>query len=76
MVEGAPPITCYCKIVGGRIAFCALHAQAAALVTTCEHVRRFLNDLQVVSKEDAIKIKQVILPYIDRQIAAARRGRS
>jgi hypothetical protein len=71
MVEPQPLKVCRCRIVKNRIVFCALHDNAGRLLTTCDHLRKFLSGLKVAEEKDEKMIRQVILPYLDRQIAAA-----
>ena len=73
MVHATSPTICDCKIVKNRIVFCALHESAGRLLATCEHLRNFLRSLKVVEQKDENMIQQVILPYLDRQIAAAEK---
>ena len=73
MVYTTGPIICSCKIVKGRIVFCALHESAGRLLATCDHVRKFLQTLQAMEQKDQNIIREVILPYLDRQIAAAEK---
>jgi hypothetical protein len=73
MVHATGPIICSCKIVKGRIVFCALHESAGRLLATCDHLREFLSTLQATEQKDQNMIREVILPYLDRQIAAAEK---
>jgi hypothetical protein len=67
------PTICTCKIVKGRIVFCALHESAGRLLATCDHLRKFLGTLKAAEQKDQNMITEVILPYLDRQIAAAQK---
>jgi len=64
---------CRCKIVEDRIAFCPLHESSERLLATCDHLRKFLKNLKVAEQKDENMIREVILPYLDRQIAAAKK---
>jgi hypothetical protein len=72
MVYATGPI-CSCKIVKGSIVFCALHESAGRLLATCDHLRKFLRTIQATEQKDQNMIREVILPYLDRQIAAAEK---
>ena len=73
MVEATPSIICGCKIVKNKIVFCPLHESAGRLLATCDHLRKFLSGLHVAEVKDEKMIQEVILPYLDRQIAAAEK---
>jgi hypothetical protein len=73
MVEASPSIVCRCKIVRNRIVFCALHESAERLLATCDHLRKFLATLKVPEQKDENMIREIILPYLDRQIASAEK---
>ena len=73
MVEATSSTICHCKIVKNRIVFCALHESAHRLLATCEHLRKFLANLKAAEQKDENMIRQVILPYLDRQIAGAEK---
>jgi hypothetical protein len=62
-----------CKIVGNRIVLCALHESAGRLLATCDHLRKFLRNLKAAEPTDQNMIREVILPYLVRQIAAAEK---
>ena len=73
MVDTNYSTVCRCKIVKDRIAFCALHESAERLLATCDHLRKFLKNLKVAEQKDENMIREIILPYLDRQIAAAEK---
>jgi hypothetical protein len=73
MVEATPSIICSCKIVKNGIVFCALHESAERLLATCDHLRKFLATLKVAEQKDENMIREVILPYLNRQIASAEK---
>jgi hypothetical protein len=73
MVNATPSIICNCKIVRNRIVFCPLHESAGRLLATCEHLRKFLSNLRAAEQKDENMIREVILPYLDRQIASAEK---
>ena len=73
MVDTTSSTICRCKIVEDRIAFCPLHESAERLLATCDHLRKFLKNLKVAERKDENMIREVILPYLDRQIAAAKK---
>jgi hypothetical protein len=66
-------MVCRCKIVKNRIVFCALHESAERLLATCDHLRKFLKTLKVTEQKDENMIREIILPYLDRQIASAEK---
>ena len=41
------------------------------MLATCDHLRKFLKNLKVAEQKDENMIREIILPYLDRQIAAA-----
>jgi hypothetical protein len=41
------------------------------LLATCDYLRKFLGNLKAAEQTDQNMIREVILPYLDRQIAAA-----
>ena len=73
MVEPTSSIICACKIVKNRIVFCALHESAERLLATCDHLRKLLKNLKAAEQKDDNMIREIILPYLDRQIAAAEK---
>ena len=73
MVEATPAEICGCKIVKGKIVFCVLHANASTLLATCDYVRKFLSGLKAAEENDQNMIREIVLPYLNRQIAAAER---
>ena len=73
MVDPTSSTICRCKIVKDRIVFCALHESAERLLATCDHLRKFLKNLKVAEQKDENMIREIILPYLDRQIAAAQK---
>jgi hypothetical protein len=75
VVEATPSIICGCKIVNDKIVFCPLHESAGRLLATCDHLRKFLSSLKVAEPKAENTIREIILPYLDRQIAAAEKKR-
>ena len=73
MVDATSSTICACKIVNNRIVFCALHESAERLLATCDHLRKFLKNLKVAEQKNENMIREVILPYLDRQIASAEK---
>ena len=73
MVDTTSSTICRCKIVKDRIVFCALHESAERLRATCDHLRKFLKTLKAAEQKDENMIREVILPYLDRQIASAEK---
>ena len=67
------PILCGCKIVKGKIVFCALHARAEKLLAVIEHLRQFLGSVQLADEKDNNRLQKVILPYVHDQIQRARK---
>ena len=43
------------------------------MLATRDHLRKFLKTLKVAEQKDENMIREVILPYLDRQIASAER---
>ena len=76
MVEATPSTVCGCKIVKNKILFCPLHESAGRLLATCDHLRKFLSGLHVAEVKDQKMLQEVILPYLDSQIAAAEKKNS
>jgi hypothetical protein len=73
MVEATSVVICRCKIVENKIVFCALHEHAEALLAACHYARQFLRSLKVAEQGDQNTIREIVLPYLDRQIAAAEK---
>jgi hypothetical protein len=73
MVEATSANICHCKVVKNSIVFCALHENAGRLLATCDHLRKFLSTLKAAEQKDDNMIREVILPYLNRQIAAAEK---
>ncbi len=71
-METIPPVACSCKMINDKLQFCALHENAQRLLAACEYVRKFLATLTVVRQDDANLVRELILPYLDNVIAAAR----
>jgi hypothetical protein len=71
-MEAIPPVLCSCKVVEERLRFCALHENAQRLLVACEYVRKFLTNLTVARQEDANLVRELVLPYLDNVIAAAK----
>ncbi len=72
-MEKPPPVLCSCKMVDEKLQFCPLHESAQQLLAACEYVRRFLATLTVVRQEDTNLVRELILPYLDNVIAAAKK---
>lgn len=77
-METTPAVVCSCTAVDGKLQFCALHDNAERLLAACEYVRKFLSTLTVSRQEDGQLIRELVLPYLDNVIAAAKppRGQS
>ena len=73
MVQASGPIICTCNGVDNKIVFCALHESAESLLATCEHLRNFLRDATLTEQKDQNMTREIILPYLDGQIAAAEK---
>lgn len=43
------------------------------MLATCDHLRKFLKTLKVAEQKDENMIREVVLPYLDRQIASVER---
>ena len=72
-MEAIPPVHCRCKVVDEKVQFCALHENAQQLLAACEYVRKFLTTLPVTRKEDTNLVRELVLPYLDNVIAAAKK---
>jgi hypothetical protein len=68
----AIPVVCTCKIVNEKLQFCALHENAQRLLAACEYVRKFLTTPAGDRQENTNLVRELILPYLDNVIAAAR----
>lgn len=75
-METAPAVVCSCKALDEKVQFCALHENAARLLAASEYVRKFLSALAVSRQEDRQLIQEMVLPYLDNVIAAAKTTRS
>ena len=73
MIEATPSIICGGKIVNDKIVFCPLHESAERLLATCDHLRKFLSSLKCAGPKAKNTIREIILPYLDRHIAAAEK---
>jgi hypothetical protein len=71
MVEATTTSICRCKIIDNKIAVCTLHEHAETLLATCQYVRIFLKGLTPAEQKDQNMLREIILPYLDSQIAAA-----
>jgi hypothetical protein len=72
-MEATPPVLCGCKVVDEKLQFCALHENAQQLLAACEYVRKFLTTLTVARQEDTNLVRELVLPYLDNVIAAAKK---
>ena len=43
------------------------------MLATCDHLRKFLTSLEAAEQKDENMIREIILPYLDRQIAATEK---
>lgn len=75
-MKTTPAIACSCAAVNGELQFCALHDNAERLLAACEYVRKFLSALSVSRQEDGQLIRELVLPYLDNVIAAAKTPRT
>jgi hypothetical protein len=71
-METVPPVVCGCKAVDEKVQFCALHDNAERLLAACEYVRKFLSTLAGSRQDDGQLIRELVLPYLDNVIAAAK----
>jgi hypothetical protein len=46
---------------------------AEGLLAVCEHLRKFLRDVTLAEQTDQNMLREIILPYLDGQIAAAEK---
>ena len=72
-MEAIPPDLCTCRVVDGKVQFCALHENAQQLLAACEYARKFLAKITVTRKEDTDLLRELLLPYLDNVIAAAKK---
>ena len=75
-MEAIPPVICSCKVVDEKVQFCPLHDNAERLLAACEYVRKFLSTLVVSRQEDNQLIRELVLPYLENVIAAAKKTES
>ena len=73
MATPIQPVLCGCKCVGGKIAFCALHERAENLLAVVEHLQMFLSNVKLADESDAIRLREVILPYVLDTLARAKK---
>lgn len=71
-MEAIQTVICGCKAADEKVQFCALHDNAERLLAACEYARKFLTTLAVSRQEDAQLIRELVLPYLDNVIAAAK----
>ena len=71
MVEFTPAIICRCKIVQGKIVFCTLHKQTETLLAVCDYLQKFIRDIKLGETQDAIFVREIVLPYLRSAINAA-----
>lgn len=71
-MESTATVHCGCKVADNKIQLCALHDNAGQLLAACEYVRKFLSTLPVSRPEDSHLIRELVLPYLDNVIAAAK----
>jgi len=72
-MEAIPPVLCSCKVVDDKLQFCALHDNAQQLLAACEYVRKFLTTFTAARQEDTNLVRELVLPYLDNVIAAAKK---
>jgi len=72
-MEAIQPVLCSCKVVDEKLRFCALHENAQQLLAACEYVRKFLTTLTATRQEDTNLVRELVLPYLDNVIAAAKK---
>ena len=73
MVESTSFFNCRCKIVGGKIVFCNVHAYAEMLLATCRYARDFLKTPSPAEEKDKNMLREIVMLYLERQIAAAEK---
>ena len=73
MVESTSYFYCRCKIVGGKIVFCNVHAHTEMLLETCRHARDFLKTFTPAEEKDKNMLRVIVMPYLEHQIAAAEK---
>jgi len=72
MTAPSRPAFCGCKVINGKIVFCALHERAENLLAVVEHLQAFLSNVKIADESDAIRLREVILPYV---VDALRRAK-
>lgn len=75
-MEAMPPSFCTCRVVDGKVQFCALHENAQQLLAACEYARKFLAKLTASRREDTDLVRELVLPYLDNVISAAKKNES
>ena len=73
MVESTSFFNCRCKFASGKIIFCNVHAHADMLLETCRYARDFLKTLTPAEAKDKNMLREIVMPYLERQIAAAEK---
>jgi hypothetical protein len=53
-VSQRPAMLCYCKIVGDKIVFCALHKKAETLLVVCDYLHKFFLRVKMGETKDEI----------------------
>lgn len=75
-METVPTVGCGCTVLDEKLQFCALHDNAQRLLAACEYARKFLSTLAGSRHDDGQVIQELVLPYLDNVIAAAKATRS
>ncbi|MGE5305104.1 MAG: hypothetical protein ACM3TN_17470 [Alphaproteobacteria bacterium] len=75
-METVATVDCGCKVADEKVQLCALHDNAERLLAACEYARKFLSTLAVSRQEDSHLIRELVLPYLDNVIAAAKTTRT
>jgi hypothetical protein len=75
-METVATVNCGCKVADDKVQLCALHDNAERLLAACEYARKFLSTLAVSRQEDSHLIRELVLPYLDNVIAAAKTTRT
>lgn len=59
MATPSRPAFCGCKVVNGKIVFCALHERAENLLAVVEHLQAFLSNVKIADESDAIRVREL-----------------
>ena len=75
MVESTSFFNCRCKIVGGKIVFCNVHAYAEMLLATCRYARDFLKTLSPAEEKDKNMLREIVMPTLSGRLPRRKKNR-